>query len=166
MLNLKTNRNFKCLDRIQESIFKYLKPHLLALKFSYQQTKLSETLMKELMGKFVIITSGGYENSKLEELVNYSWDKDDLNKISYKSLAGEVEARDAIKLNIDEVRTFNKGEGMTISVPDEDPFFTYNYNSHNFFSSKCQFIFMNYQKVDKYMETYFDAFKNSSFIEM
>jgi hypothetical protein len=166
MINLKTNRNFKCLDRIQESIFKYLKPHLLALKFSYQQTKLSETLMKELMGKFVIITSGGYENSKLEELINYSWDKDDLNHISYKSLAAEVEARDAIKLNIDEVRTFNKGEGMTISIPEFDTFFTYNYNTQNFFSSNCQFIFMNYQKVDKYMETYFDAFKNSSFIEM
>jgi hypothetical protein len=166
MLNLKTNRNFKCLDRIQESIFKYLKPHLLSLKFSYQQTKISETPMKELMGKLVIITSGGYENSKLEELVNYSWDKDDFNKISYKSLAGEVEERDAIKLNIDEVRTFNKDEGMTLSVPDEDTFFTYNYNTTNFFSSKCHFIFMNYQKVDTYMETYFDTFKNSSFIEM
>jgi hypothetical protein len=122
--------------------------------------------MKDLMGKMVIITSGGYENSKLEELVNYSWDKDDFNKISYKSLAGEVEERDAIKLNIDEVRTFNNDEGMTLSVPDEDTFFTYNYNTTNFFSSKCHFIFMNYQKVDTYMETYFDTFKNSSFIEM
>ena len=47
---------------------------------------MGEVKIKDLLGKVVIFTSDGYQNSELEELVNYSWDKDELNHISYKSL--------------------------------------------------------------------------------
>ena len=60
--------------------------------------------MRELMGKVVIMTSNGYQNSKLEEIVNFSWERDDFHKLSYKTLVDEVRDYNTIKLNMDDVR--------------------------------------------------------------
>lgn len=164
MLNLKTNKNHKCLNRIQEVLYKYFKDKLLPSKYSYQSRNIADAPMRDLMGKLVILTSQGYENSNLEELINGSWNTDYLKKISYKSLDSDTPRSEAIKMNIDDVRTFNNN-GLTIVVPEEDSFFTYNYNPSPFFTSGCQFIFMNYQKNKLHMEPYVTKFKSSSFVE-
>ncbi len=39
--------------------------------------------MRELMGKVVVMTMDKYENSKLEEIVNFSLERDDFHKISF-----------------------------------------------------------------------------------
>ena len=90
LLNLKTNNNFKCHNRIQETLFKYFKNRLLPSKFSYGRGDILNTKMRELMGKVIIMTSNGYQNSKLEEIVNFSWERDDFHKLSYKTLVDEV----------------------------------------------------------------------------
>ena len=164
LLNLKTNNNFKCHNRIQEALFKYFKNRLLPSKFSYGRGDLLNTPMKELMGKVIIMTSNGYQNSKLEEIVNFSWERDDFHKLSYKTLVDEVRESGAIKLNMDDVRVQMR-ENLALIVPDDNVLFTNNYNPNNFFDTGCQMIAMNYQKVDKYMEEYFTKFKNSSFVE-
>ena len=116
------------------------------------------------MGKVLIFTSGGYENTSLEELINFSWDKDNINKISYKSLSSNLEdLYNSIKLNINDVRETNKNN-LTLVVPNEDAFFTNNYNTDKFFISKCQMIAMNYQYFDDNMKKYIQKFKTSSFI--
>ena len=99
---------------------------LLPSKYAYQSTKLADAPMRDLMGKVVIITSGGYENTNLEELVNASWNTEDMKKISYKALDAATPKSDAIKMNIDDVRTFSDA-GITLVVPPEDSFFTTNY---------------------------------------
>ncbi len=114
--------------------------------------------MKELMGKIIIMTSDGYENSKLEELVNFSLERDDFHKISFKTLVDEVSSSDNVKLNMDDVRTQMR-DNLILIVPEENGFFTRNYNSQNFFDTGCQMIAMNYQKVDKYMEQYYTRFQ-------
>ena len=164
VLNLKTNHNFKCHNRIQETLFKYFKARLLPSKFSYGKGDLLNTPMKELMGKIIIMTSGGYENSKLEELVNFSLERDDFHKISFKTLVDEVSSSDNVKLNMDDVRTQMR-DNLALIVPEENGFFTRNYNPQNFFDTGCQMIAMNYQKVDKYMEQYYTRFQQSSFVE-
>ena len=163
MLNLKTSRNYVCLNRIQKVIYKYFKNRLLQSKYSYQKADMGNVKIKELMGKIIIMTSGGYENSSLEELINFSWDGDNLTKISFTSLETETSARKAIKLNIDDVRNYNKS-AMTLVVPSETAFFTSNYNPDNFFVSGCQFIAMNYQKVDSNINKYITKFRSSSFV--
>jgi len=164
LLNLKTNNNFKCHNRIQESLFKYFKNRLLPSKFSYGRGDILNTPMRELMGKVVIMTSNGYQNSKLEEIVNFSWERDDFHKLSYKTLVDEVRDYNTIKLNMDDVRVQMR-ENLALIVPDDAVFFTNNYNPNNFFDTGCQMIAMNYQKVDKYMENYFSKFMYSSFVQ-
>ena len=104
VLNLKTNGNYKCHDRVQETLYKYFKNKLLPSKFSYGKADLLNTKMKELMGKLVIMTNVAPNNSKLNEIVNFSIDRDVFNKISYKSLVDEVSASENIKLNVSDVR--------------------------------------------------------------
>lgn len=163
-LNLKTNKNYKCLNRIQETLYKYFKSRLLPSKFSFNRGDLLNTPISDLMGKVIIMTSGGYENSKLEEIVNFSWDKDNFSKLKYKTLIDEMTDSTTIKLNKDDVRVEMK-DNYALIVPEEESFFTQNYNTLNFFSTGCQMIAMNYSKVDNYMGTYFNKFKNSSFLE-
>ena len=164
LLNLKTNRNYFSIEKIQKSLFKYFKDRLLGSKYSFQKTDMSNVPINQLMGKVLIFTSGGYENTSLEELINFSWDKDNINKISYKSLSSNLEdLYNSIKLNINDVRETNKNN-LTLVVPNEDAFFTNNYNTDKFFISKCQMIAMNYQYFDDNMKKYIQKFKTSSFI--
>ena len=164
MLNLKTNRNHKCLNRVQEVIYKYFKDKLLPSKYSYQSRNIADAPMRDLMGKIVIITSQGYDDTNLEELINGSWNSEALKKISYKTLDSDTPESEAIKLNLDDVRIFNK-TALTLVVPEEDSFFTYNYDPEPFFTAGCQFIFMNYQINNENIEPYITKFKKSSFIE-
>ena len=164
LLNLKTNKNFNSINRVQETIFKYFKNRLLPSKYAYQSSKLADAPMRDLMGKLILITSDGYENTNLEELVNGSWNTDNLKKISYKALDSGTPDYEAIKMNIDDVRSYNK-DSITLSVPEEDAFFTRNYSPEPFFTSGCQFIFMNYQSNDNFMEPYITKFNRSSFVE-
>lgn len=165
LLNLKTNRNHKCVNRIQQAIYKYFKDKLLPSKYSYQSRNIADAPLRDLMGRLVIITSQGYENSNLEEIINGSWNTEHIKKISYKSLDTDTPKSDAIKLNIDDVKIFNN-TSLSIVVPEEDSFFTYNYDPSPFFTARCQFIFMNYQLNNTYMEPYITKFKKSSFVEM
>ena len=48
--------------------------YLLDAEYGYSSNNIATTPIKELMGKLVIFASKGYENSSLEELVNYSWE--------------------------------------------------------------------------------------------
>ena len=88
--------------------------------------------------------------------------------LNVASLATALDAAtpksDAIKMNIDDVRTFSDA-GITLVVPPEDSFFTTNYYPEPFFTAGCQFIFKNYQNNDKFMEPYITKFNSSSFVD-
>lgn len=163
-LNLKTNNNHNTLNKVQESIFKYLKPKLLPSKYAGQSKNIGEALMSELMGKVVLLSSSGYKNTNLEEIINYSWDKDDFNIMSYKTMDANVPKDEVIKNNPDDVRVFNK-TGLTIVLPEENSFLTSNYDPDIFFDTGCQFICLNYQKNDQFMSKYITKFRYSSFLE-
>ncbi len=151
-LNLKTNNNTYCLDLIADIIIDYFRERLLDHKYSFQYTNLANARMGELKQKVVIISSTGYEGSKLDELVNGSWDKSNIRRIHYSDLENT-------EFNINKMVKYNK-ENLTIVVPhNEGDFWTSNYNSLLAFKSGCQFVAMNYQRIDTSMDAYITKFR-------
>lgn len=163
-INLKVNKNAVCLNKIKRLLYKYFRRELLGPEFSYMRGDIPNTPMKKLMKKLVIFASGGAEGSTFEELINYSWDNDENNfrKISYRSLDKKLSSVDTIKLNPQDVREYNK-TGLTLIVPEENGFFTRNYDPTPYLKTGCQFICMNYQNVDSYMSKYVTSYRYSSF---
>ena len=162
-LNLNTNGNSKCLKKIKNILYKSFKRHLLSNDYTYLAKNMAEVKMKELLDKVVIFSSEGYENSALEELVNYSWSKDEINKISFKSLDPMVPEEDAIKFSIESLKDFNKNN-MTIVVPEENSIFTYNYDVQYAQAAGCQMAFINYNKLGPELDSYLTIFRNDSFL--
>lgn len=163
-LNLKTNKNIVCLNKIQKALYKYFRSELLGPEFSYMREDIPNTPMKKLMKKIVIFAGSGAEGSTLEEMINYSWDNEDNNmrKLSYKSLDKKLSTVDTIKLNPEDIKNYNKS-GLTIVVPEENGFFTRNYDPAPYLKTGCQFICMNYQNVDENMSKYVTNYRFSSF---
>lgn len=166
-LNLKVNKNLVCLNKIKKLLYKYFRKELLGPEFSYMKGDIPNTPMKKFMRKLVVFCSGGAEGSAFEELINYSWDNEENNfrKITYKSLDKKLSTVDTIKLNPQDVRNYNKG-GLTLVVPEENGFFTRNYDPEPYFKTGCQFICMNYQNVDINMSNYVTNYRFSSFKKM
>ena len=163
-LNLNTNGNIKCLKKIKKILYKSFRSNLLSSDYTFSSNNMAEVKISELIGKVVILTSDGYQNSDLEELVNYSWDKDELNKISYKSLDPNVPEEESIKFQNDSLKDFNKNN-MTMVVPDEKTFFTYNYDPQYGHNGGCQLVFMNYNKMGPELDSYITTFKHDSLLQ-
>ena len=164
-LNLQVNNNILCLNSLTEILYKNLKQYLLPPEFSHQKQDLASTPIKKLMRKIVLLTSDGYQNSLLEELVNGSWNNEDhIKLVQYCSLDPKVASIDTIKLSKQNVIEYNK-KGLTIVTPNPNDFFTNNYDPDYFFNSGCQFICFNYQKDSgKYTSDYLKMFKENSFV--
>ena len=79
-LNIKT-KNIKTLDKVHDYIIKYLNKYLLPR--SYNHINIAFTKLCEIENKCVILSSGGYKKSKLDEIINCSTDKDYLKRITY-----------------------------------------------------------------------------------
>ena len=145
-LNLNTNGNVKCLNKIKNTLYKIFRSKLMPNDYTYGRQNMAEVPIHKLMDKVIVFTSDGYQNSQLEELVNFSWDKDELNKISYKSLDPQVPDTEAVKYNTNELLDYNKNN-LTMVMPDETSWFTYNYDTNYSFAAGCQLVFVNYNKL-------------------
>jgi hypothetical protein len=163
-LNLNTNSNIDCLNLIAFLITKYFANRLLTNEYSFQNSdKIGDIKMMQLMGKVAIFASDGFQGSGLEELVNYSWDNINNNKnhamrrLYYKDIMVD-------DFNANELIEFNK-KGLTIVVPHEEgDFWNGNYDTNKAFDLGCQFIAMEFQYIDGYMDSYITRFKNASLI--
>ena len=162
-LNLKTNGNYKCLNKVKKILFEAFGGRLLDNSYTYSSKYVMTESIKDLMGKMIIFSSGGFENSDLEELINYSWDKSGLKKITYESLDVDNENTSVVKLDNAELKNFNMN-GITLVTPNENTIFTYNYNPNYAWDSGSQFVFLNFQKIDQNMNTYIERFQTLSFI--
>ena len=164
-LNLNTNSNLNCLNLISFLITKYFGNKLLPNQYSYQNSDLiADMTLSQASGKVIIFTSDGFQGSGLEEIVNYSWDNinnsptHSLQRIHYSTLM--VPGFDSNKLI-----EFNK-KGLTIVVPHlEGDFLNTNYDTTIPIELGCQFIAMEFQYIDNYMDSYITLFKNVSLIQ-
>jgi len=160
ILDIKTE-NIYTLDRIGQILTNNFKSGnnslFLDSKYSYQQSNLGEIPMQQLYGKVVIIASGGFRGSKLEELVNYSWDLDKLRNYHHSEINNDdFDKKELIK--------FNK-RNLSIVFPNkEGDFFSSNYNPKIGFNTGCQFVAMNYQRLDSNMDTYITKFQKAGIV--
>ena len=165
VLDLKCNNNFHTINKIQKSIVKYFKARLLPSQYSNANpnVNLGDVPIGELMNKVVIICSDGFQNTKLEELVNASWINDNTNIISFDSLGGNIgiENPETLLLDKEELKDYNDNY-LTLVHPPNASFFTYSYPSQRFFDAHCHFVFMNYTKVDLNSIETIKVFQNSS----
>jgi len=163
-LNLNTNNNISCLNKLAGYLHRHFKNRLLPNEFSFQSSEdLPNIKLHQLMEKVIIFASDGFQGSHLEELVNYSWDNIEessdhkLKRIHYSDFDSyEFSSRDLIE--------FNK-TGLTIVVPNkEGDYVSSNINPIKPFELGCQFVAMNYQTIDPFMDTYITEFKNASIV--
>ena len=163
-LKLNTNSNLDCLNLIAYLITQYFGDRLLPNQYSFQNNDdIADMKMSMAMEKVIIFASDGFQGSGLEELVNYSWDnvnknpKHNMRRLHYsKLLKPDFDARELIE--------FNK-KGLTIIIPHEEgDFFNTNFDTTKAFELGCQFIAMEYQYIDGYMDSYITRFKNNSLI--
>jgi hypothetical protein len=161
-LNLAVGINLKCLNRIARTIMTHFGDNLLPGKYSYQSVDtIPEIPMNKLIKKFVIFSSTGFEGSKLEELVNYSWDNTAHNP---DHTLKRVTASIVIK-NRAEMRDYNRDIGMTIVVPSDDgAFYSDNYDIAPYVDVGCQFIAMNWQTIDDNIDPVVTKFKRRGII--
>lgn len=152
-LNLKVNYSTKTLDKIHEIIYKNFINRLLPSKYSYSKRNIGEIPLSQLMGKVIILSTDGYQGSKLEELVNYTWDKTDIKRIHFNNIENEKDLVNHNRTKLTMVYPHNEGDIMTT-----------NYDPNSAWRYGCQFVAMNFQKVDTHMDAYITKFKNKSFI--
>ena len=162
-LNLNTNGNVKCLNKIKKILYKIFKSNLLSNNYTFSSQNMAEVKIKELLGKVIIFTSDGYQNSQLEELVNYSWNKQEINKISYKSLDPMIPDSESVKYNLENLKDFNKNN-ISMVVPNETSWLTKNYNPEYAWTAGCQLVFINFNTHDTKFDQYLTKFRNDSFL--
>jgi hypothetical protein len=154
-LNLKTNHNLYCLDMLSDIIVDYFRDRLLDNKYSYQQNEIADITMEELKGRVVILSSEGFEGSKLDEVVNYSWGMKGMRRMHYS----EIENADSRQ-----IQAYNK-RGITIVEPHkEGDFWTDNFDPQRAYDLGCQFVLMNWQHVDENMDKYITKFRRNSIV--
>ena len=187
-LNLKTNRNIKCLNKIHQYIYDELGQFLLGPQYSFndKNNKFTNITMGECFHKVIIFASTGFEGTNLEELVNYSTvsnytlkHKKDQKRMLYLNYADIVESEEDIedfvnpthhKVSKDQVLEYNKCSFTLISPGIENAGMFGGISPINFDVGKsleagAQYMMMNYQKLDTNMINYMYVFKDTSFVE-
>lgn len=188
-LNLKVNRNVICLEKIHKYIYNILGQYLLGLSYAFNSNKESsfqEITLDDIKKKIVIIASTGFEGSQLEEIVNYSTISNDTlekNPDQYRIMYmknGDVVEKDEdieeysnttfFKITSENLKNYNKC-GFSILSPESensngffDGITPYNPEPSRGLEAGCQFIMMNYQRIDTNMSNYTYIFKDSSFV--
>ena len=188
-LNLKTNRNVKCLNKLHRYLHEILGQYLLGTKYAYNgksNDSINDITLEEAKNKIIIFATTGFEDTDLEELINYSTAcnytlkyRKDQHRILYLNQTDIVENSEDIedyvnestlKLALPDVQEYNK-YGFSILSPERgtdslfDGISPYNPDPGMGLDAGCNFIMMNYQKIDTNMSNYMYIFKEGSFIK-
>ena len=171
-LKLNTNSNLNCLNLIAYLIVQYFGKRLIDSRYSFQQSNnIAGIKMSYLVGtddktnlaKVIIFASDGFQGSGLDEIINYSWDNINnspnhkMQRLLYTDIIDP-------SYNSNALIDFNKS-GLTIIVNhSEGDFFNNNYDPTIPFNYGCQFVTMEYQSVDSYMDIYMKSFKYNAFV--
>jgi len=162
-LNLNIDRNFMCLKKMKDIIIKHLGNKLLGVNYSYSSQNIGQVEMTKLMGKVIIFASAGAGDSDMEELINYTWDKKAIKVINNKAIDPNVKITNYVKQDNDTLKNYNM-QNLTIVTPEQDSFFTRQYNPNYGWDLGCQFVNMHYQNVDGFMDFYITKFRRHSFL--
>lgn len=84
--NLKTDGNVNTLDILHDTILEIFGSKLLDRRYRNQRLDVANTSMCDLIDKIVILSSGGYEGSKFENIINLSTNHPKLTRITFSEL--------------------------------------------------------------------------------
>ena len=84
--NLKTGGNLGTLNKLHEKIMEYFGHRLLDRRYNNQKLDIANTSVCDLVDKVVIFSSGGYEGSKFEKIINLSTNHPKLSRITFSEL--------------------------------------------------------------------------------
>ena len=96
-LNIKT-KNIQTLNKVYDILLKYLSKYLLPR--SYNHINIAYSKICELAGKCVLLSSDGYKNSKLDELINSSTNSGHLKRITYNEVLLDIDEMMGPKLKL------------------------------------------------------------------
>ena len=125
-LNLNVNKNVNTLNKIKDIIFNTFQSVLLPYKYSYTQKNLGEIEMSNLLGKIVILASTGFEETDLEELINYSWDQEFIRLMKFENITNDNNPN-IIKMDKDELQNFNNNN-LSLVIPEDNSINPINYD--------------------------------------
>lgn len=154
-LNLYVGDNTNTLDTMAKLLKDILGAWLLPETFQYQKTNIALTRMEELQGRVIVFASDRCVDSKLGQLINYTWQQPFMRSYSHVDVLDfhqPQEVTDYNRRNLTKVYPIFEGNG------------TQNYNPRLAWMYGCQFVEMNYGKPDDNMIIYWKKFKRSSFV--
>lgn len=105
--NLKTDGNVNTLNILHDKVLEIFGNRLLDRRYRKQKLDISNTSVCDLVDKIVIFSSGGYEGSNFENLINMSTDHPKLTRITFS----ELDNREVFNLNTPDV--FIKSKEIT-----------------------------------------------------
>lgn len=154
-LNLHLSENTRTMDKIALTIRKHLDSWLLDSSYSYQNTNISQVPLKYLLNRIIIIANNRCQDTQLAELINYTWKQPFMRNYSSLEIEDLYEP--------EEVTNYNR-KNLTRVYPVFSERDTQNYNPRMAWMYGCQFVTMNYQKMDDNMIIYLKKFKKCSFV--
>lgn len=122
--------------------------------YSYQRKNLAQEPICNLQRKLIIVSGGPMKGTKIEELVNMSWDTSHLRRMTYTQASQPHDPNEVIDFN---------RKHITMVVPDIGEDLT-NSNPQILFTYGCQWIMMNYGSIDSMMELYVSEFQENSLV--
>lgn len=154
-LNLHVGNNTRTMDKVSDILHNYFNNHLLDQSYSYQRTNLAQVKIGDLINKLVIFSNCRCKDSRLNELINYTWKQPFMRSYSHYEIIDLYEPK--------EVTDYNR-----LSLTRVHPGFTdretTNYNPRVAWMYGCQFVSMNYSSPDENMIIYMKKFRKSSLV--
>ena len=154
-IKLSTNRNIDTINKVAKLIEKYLGGRLLGRSYSFSKKNIGQEKLKNLIGKVIIFGDKDAKGTKLEELINQTWDTAFIKESNYEEIRETADYKyltEWNKRNLTKVHPFGN---ISSSI---------NYNPHISWRFGCQFVTLNYQNVDNHMKDYILKFSKRSFV--
>jgi len=159
-LRLHTQRNVYIVNKVAAIIHRIFNRHLLSKRYTYQKNSISRIPIVDLAQKIVILCNPieEFRKTKLEEFVNCSNSNPFLR--SYNDREFEVGAP---SYDVNSTIDFNR-RNLTIVYPKNNNDEIKNYNPLIPWTQGCQFVCMNWSKIDNNMSVYRSKFRYNSLV--
>ena len=159
-INLKTWYNKDSYEVCAEILNKYFKHKYLPLEYGFKGrhsgVDISQTNIKNLLNKVIIVCNNDVTDTTMDEIVNMG---SGVNGNIREVTNSDIEEC----LDIYEYRDFNKNY-LSLVKPDFKGKYKQNFNYLSPYYLGCQFICMNYTEPDKWMKSYINTFGSYSFV--
>jgi hypothetical protein len=173
-LNLHLNKHpeevrINLCGKIADIVYKRFANYILDENYSYQKQQLGNIPIEKTFNKIIILCSDGFQDSNLDELVNYSWEAGSTSEPKSKApLNFNLYESDFIKnlgpADASELELASTSGGMSCVIPTFNGTESNKYDTQQSFNVGCNLIAVRYNLGSQLDETYKKMFKNYSLV--